>query len=140
MSKALAVDANKLIENLSKELKNHKEISPPQWASFAKTGAHKERPPMRDDWWYARAASVLRSISMRGPIGVSKLRTKYGGRKNKGHQPEKFYRGSGSITRKILQQLESAKLLKKAEKGAHKGRVVTAEGKKLLNRVADGAL
>ena len=46
-------------------------------------------------------------IYRHGPIGVSKLRTKYGGKKNRGHKPEHFYKGSGSVARKVLQQFET---------------------------------
>ena len=103
-------------------------INPPEWHIFVKTGAGKERPPVNNDWWYQRAASVLRRVYLTGPIGVSKLRTKYGSKKNRGHKPEKFYKGSGKIIRVILKQLEEAKLIVKAEKGMHKGRIITKQG------------
>ncbi len=130
------VDPNELIEKAAEELKKIKEIEPPVWASYVKTGRHKERPPMKQDWWYTRAAAVLRFIYRVGPIGVSKLRTKYGGKKRRGFKPPHFYRGSGNITRKILQQLEKAGLLKKTEKGTHKGRVTTPKGKSFLDKIA----
>ena len=117
---------------VGKKLKENKLVDPPEWTPFVKTGVHKERPPTEADWWYVRAGSVLRKISVIGPIGVNKLRRHYGGRKNRGHRPEHFYRGSGTITRKILQQLESAKLIAKADIAGHKGRVLTPQGEKLL--------
>ena len=107
---------NDLITELGSQLKEVKEITPPLWADFVKTGVHKERPPVQKDWWYTRTAAVLVTISKIGPIGVSKLTTKYGGRKNRGHKPEVFRKGSGSIIRNVLQQLESAGLIKKVEK------------------------
>ncbi|MBN2111795.1 40S ribosomal protein S19, partial [Candidatus Woesearchaeota archaeon] len=90
----------------------------------------------REDWWYVRAASILRKVSMLGPVGVSKLRTLYGGKKDRGMKPEKFMKGSGNIIRKALQQLEKAGLAKQAEKGTHKGRVITPKGKSLLDKAA----
>jgi len=128
------VEQNELIEKTAEELK--KLIDKPSWASFVKTGVHKQRPPVNDDWWYIRAASVLRKIYLLGPIGVSKLKAKYGGKKNRGVQPEKFFEGSGSIARKILQQLEAAKLIKQDVRGKHKGRVITPKGKSILYSVA----
>src|SRR3989338_1228886 len=101
-----------------------------------KTGMHKERPPVDEDWWYFRSASVLRNIYRFGPVGVSKLRTKYGGKKNRGVKKEHFYKGSGSILRKSLQQLEKAGFVKFAEKGVHKGRVITPKGKSFLDKIA----
>ena len=42
-----------------------------------------------------------------------------------------------SIIRKILQQLEAAKLVAKVETGVHRGRKVTKEGNTLLKKVAE---
>lgn len=131
------VSQNELIEKVAEELKKDSAIQPPAWASFAKTGVHKERVPARSDWWYVRAAAVLRSVYAAGPVGVSKLRTKYGGKKNRGHKTEHFYKGSGSIIRKALQQLESAGLVAKAA-AEKKGRVLTPKGHALLHRAALG--
>ncbi|MBW2985434.1 30S ribosomal protein S19e [Candidatus Woesearchaeota archaeon] len=134
------VNPNELIEKLAKELEGFNEIKAPEWAKFVKTGHSRERPPEDPNWWYFRFAAVLRSIYKLGPIGVSKLRTKYGGRKNRGVKPEHFYKGSGNILRKILQQGEEAGLLKQTEKGVHKGRILTPKGNSLLDRVALGIL
>ena len=130
------VDAQELIEKTAEELKKIPEIKAPSWAGFAKTGAHKERPPVDSDWWYIRTASVLRTVYRLGPVGVSKLRTKYGGKKNRGHKKEHFFEGSGNILRKSLQQLEKAGFVKFAEKGVHKGRVITPKGRSFLDRMA----
>ena len=107
----------------------------PDWAKFSKTGTHKERPPMDPEWWYKRAAAILRTVYIKGPIGVSKLRIKYGGKKDRGHKPEEFRKGSGKIIRLILQQLEKEELIKFAEKGVHKGRVITAKGQSFLDKL-----
>jgi small subunit ribosomal protein S19e len=130
------IDPNELIEELAKELAKVESIKAPEWASFVKTGVHKERPPAREDWWVVRVAAVLRKVRLKGPIGVSKLRTLYGGRKNRGHQPEIFKKGSGNILRKVLQQLEKAELVKQGAKGVHKGRIITPKGIKIMDGVA----
>ena len=130
------VDINELLDKAAEELKKIEGIKPPEWADFVKTGAHKERPPIKDDWWYSRCAAVLRSVYVLGPIGTSKLRTKYGGKKRRGVRPPIFAKGSGSILRKALQQLEKAGLVKQDERKGHKGRVVTPEGKSLLDKTA----
>jgi len=136
MSKVLSAEPNEYIDKVAKELENIKEIKAPDWAHFVKTGVHKQRPPVRNDWWNVRAASILRKIYKMGPIGTSKLKTIYGGRKQRGYRPEHHADGSGSIIRKILQQLEAAKLVAKVETGVHKGRKVTKEGNALLKRLA----
>lgn len=133
---SLSVDANQLIELVAKELHSIPQIKPPEWAPFVKTGRHKERPPSRNDWWHVRAAAVLRTVARLGPVGTSKLRTKFGGKHSRGHKPERFARGSGSIIRKAMQQLEKAGLIKQAVKGVHKGRVITQKASAMLNAAA----
>jgi len=130
------VEAQKLVLALSKELKAAKLVDMPDWARFVKTGAHRERVPSNPDWWYIRAASILRTVAEKGPIGTSKLRARYGGRQNRGYAPDKFREASGKIIRTILQQLESSRLIKQDASGAHKGRMATGDGHKLLNAVA----
>ena len=104
---------NKLVE----EMKKMKEIQPPEWAPFVKTGSHKERPPVQPDWWYIRVAAVLKKVQKQGPVGANRLAKQYGGSKNRGHKPNKKVNGSRNIVRKSLQQLEKAGLVKQQEKG-----------------------
>ncbi|MBW2997158.1 30S ribosomal protein S19e [Candidatus Woesearchaeota archaeon] len=130
------VPVNDLIEEVANDLQKIKEIKAPEWAVFVKTGVHKERPPKRQDWWYVRCAAVLRSVRKLGPVGVQKLRTKYGGRKRRGHKKEHFYKGSGNVLRKALQQLEAAGLIKKEEKSIRKGRIITPKGVSIIDKAA----
>ncbi len=130
------VPADKLIFKAAKELEVNAEFNAPEWAKFVKTGVSKQRPPMRKDWWHTREAAVLRTVYLEGPIGTNALRTKYGGKKNMGYAPEETKKGSGSIARKMLQQLEKAGLVKKESKGVHKGRAITPAGKKFLDKIA----
>ena len=130
------VNPNSLINKAAEELKKVDSIKAPAWVSFAKTGVQKERPSTEKDFWYKRCASVLRKIYIYGPIGVSKLRVKYGGRKNRGTKPDAFRKAGGNIIRKVLQQLEKNELIRQAEVGVHKGRVITPKGKKFLDSTA----
>jgi small subunit ribosomal protein S19e len=123
---------DKLMKNLATALKD--KIKKPEWADFVKTGYGKERMPDDTDWWYFRAASILKSVYSNGPVGVSKLRTKYGNKHRRGHKPARFAKGGGKIIRTILQDLEKATLIEKTEKP--KGRVLSKEGQKLLNSVS----
>lgn len=127
---------NAFIEKTAEELSKSTNLEKPVWAQFVKTGRSKERPPAIENWWHCRAAAILRKIYMKGPIGVNKLRTLYGGRKNRGHKPEQYYKGAGKIIRVILQQLEKEGLIKHTVKGVHKGRVVTPKGKSFLDKLA----
>ena len=133
MVTAKDVPADALIARLAERLKGYSQIKPPEWAMFAKTGVSRERPPDNPDWWYVRAASILRKLYISGePIGVDTFRTIYGGRKRRGSAPAHFAKGSGSVVRKILQQLEQAGLVR----ATGKGRVLTPEGRSLIDRVA----
>ncbi|MEM2320932.1 MAG: 30S ribosomal protein S19e [Candidatus Bathyarchaeia archaeon] len=128
------VPASVLIERLARYLKDNVDaVEPPQWAAYVKTGAHTERAPQNPGWWYIRCASLLRKIYILGPIGVERLRAKYGGRKNRGAGPKHAAKGGGAIIRKALQQLEKAGLVQ-IIKG--KGRVVTPEGRRLLDSLS----
>lgn len=126
------VQANKFINKLKDELKKFEEIKQPQWSKFTKSGSHKERPPEQEDFWYIRAASILRRAYIERTVGVERLRSYYGGRKSMGSRPPHFRKSGGSVIRKILQQLEKAGLIEKAGKG----RKITDKGRKLLDRTA----
>lgn len=134
MTTVYDVPADILIERLARYLKeNVKEVRSPEWAAYVKTGSHVERAPHNPDWWYIRAASILRKLYIKGPIGISRLRKEYGGRKRRGAKPAHFRKAGGSIIRHILQQLEEAGL---AEREGNRGRVLTPKGRSLLDAMA----
>jgi len=133
MTTVYDVPADRFIRTLAEELKKRPEMKPPDWAAFAKTGVHKEMPPHDPEWWFVRAASILRRVYIEGPIGVQRMRTIYGGKKNRGSRPSQFRKGSGSILRKALQQLESAGLIQKEKTG----RKVSPGGMSYMDNLAD---
>ena len=69
---------------------------------------------------------------MDGPVGLSRLQTKYGGNKDRGTSPEKFRKGSGAIIRGALHQLEEAGYVEKVEGG----RTVTPKGRSFLDNTS----
>ncbi len=128
-------DTDELITKLSKKLKETENIDMPKWGLFAKTGSHKERLPENSDWWYVRSASIMRKMYINSsPVGVNRLRIVYGGKKDRGHKPSRFRKGSGSIIRKIFQQLEVAGFIKKAD-SEKKGRVITDKGRSFIDKI-----
>jgi small subunit ribosomal protein S19e len=135
MPSVYEIPASILIRRLAQDLKFRKEISPPDWAEFVKTGAHKERAPEDSEWWYVRCASVLRKVYIRGPVGTEKLRIEYGGRKRRGTKPNKFHRGSGAVVRTALQQLERAGFITKR---GSKGREMTDIGRSYMDKLSTG--
>ena len=128
------VPASVLIKKTARYLKdNVYEVVPPTWASFVKTGTHATRPPQDPDWWFTRCASLLRKIYMKGPVGIARLRLEYGGRIDRGTKPGHARKGGGAIVQKALHQLEAAGLV---ETLRNRGRVVTKEGRRLLDKLS----
>jgi small subunit ribosomal protein S19e len=128
-------DPQKYNKKLAKALQGLEEFKAPEWSLFVKTGSSKERPPFDYDFWYRRAASILRQMYRSGLIGVEKLRTRYGSRKNRGMAPDKFKKSGGKIIRVILQQAEKAGFVEKATDGKLKGRKLTAKGRAFLEGI-----
>ena len=132
MAKAYDVPAEDLIEKLTEQIKKEKKIQPPDWAVFVKTGVHAERIPQNKDWWYTRCASLIRKVYIHGPIGVSELRSEYGGRKQIGYNLSHHRDAGGAIIRKALQQLQQAGY----NVNKRKGRLISEEGMKKVDRIA----
>lgn len=132
MTTVYDVPADSLISEVAKELNENKKIEPPAWATFVKTGVHKERRPDNPDWWYVRCASILRRVYIDGPVGINSLKTYYGGKKDRGTNPEKFKPGSGAVIRGALHQLEDAGFVRKVGEG----RLVTPEGKSFMDKTS----
>lgn len=132
MAKAYDIPANHLIIRLAEQLKKDKKIEQPGWAAFVKTGAHVEKIPQNKDWWYIRCASLVRKVYMQGPVGVSDLKSVYGGRKRIGYYLDHHKDAGGAIIRRALQQLESSGYVVKKSKG----RIISNEGMKKVDRLA----
>lgn len=133
MTTVYDVPAPKLIDEAARRLQEVKEITAPDWALFAKTGIHTEKPPVQDDWWHTRVAAVLRKVYTEGPIGTETLRAHFGGYRDRGNRPNRAVKGSGSIAREALQQLEAAGLVQTVQA---QGRIVTAKGRGLMDNAA----
>lgn len=130
MTTVFDVPADVLINHAAEELEKNDKINPPEWSNFVKTGVHKERKPENTSWWYVRCASILRRVYIDGPVGVISLKTFYGGKKDRGVTPEVFKKGSGSIVRGALHQLEDAGYVEKIEGG----RIITPQGRSFLDK------
>ena len=134
------VPADVIISLISQDLKS--KLQMPEWAKFVKTGPSRQRPPVDAEWWWIRAASIIRRISLDGPVGTNRLRTYYGSRKDRGVRTEKTYRAGGKIIRVILQELEKQELIKSTPRGkvlAPKGQSFMAKMSKKASEAGDGA-
>jgi len=130
------VPTEELVDAVAERLRD--EIDEPDWVGFAKTGTGAEFPPEQEDFFHRRAASVLRTVAVDGPVGVERLATRYGDKKGGSTRyrvaPEHRVDGSRKLIRTILQELGDADLVERPPNG--EGRVVTAEGRSLLDSVA----
>ncbi|MFW5846752.1 MAG: 40S ribosomal protein S19 [Nanoarchaeota archaeon] len=132
--------AQEFNEKLAEALKQIPEFKQPEWSRLVKSSSAKERYPEDPDFWYKRAASILREIYKREIVGVNRLKTKYGSKKNRGFKPERFRKAGGKIIRTILQQSDSAGFTEvtkgiKGVRSKRPGRQLTSKGKEFLENI-----
>jgi small subunit ribosomal protein S19e len=72
-----------------------------------KTSHGNELSPLDADWFYYKAAAIVRQIyvSKSRNVGVGTLKTFFGRKKRNGVRPPKFIRSAGKIVRVIVRQL-----------------------------------
>lgn len=128
------VPAEKVIEAAAVKLKDFPQIAPPEWAGFVKSGVHREKPPVRKDWWHVRSAALLRKVYLLGPIGTERLAAEFGGNRDGGSSPKHPKKASRNVVRKSLQQLKAAGLV--ADEPKNRGKIITAKGQSFLDNTA----
>ena len=111
MTTAHDVPADLLIAELASRIAEMSDITAPDWADYAKTGTHRERPPVQSDWWQVRSAAILRKVCMLGPIGVNHMSQLFGGPKDRGVKQNRAVAGSRNVARTIMQQLTACGLI-----------------------------
>ncbi len=132
MVSAHDVPSGKLISALAVQVKGLPGMEQPDWSRWVKTGSHAERSPTNSEWWFTRAASLLRKLYLHGPVGMTDLTRAYGGTKALHYYPKHHRDAGGSSIRKILKQLEQAELVAKSPKG----RVLTPKGRAMLDKAS----
>jgi len=124
---------------LAEALKKVPEIKIPEWSEFVKSAPGKERPIEDPDFWYKRTASIMKQFYKMKIVGVGRLKTKYGSKKNRGYKPERFKKAGGKIIRTILQQLDKIGFteMTKPPKGikGKSGRQLTQKGKTFMEEI-----
>lgn len=134
MASILEINPHEYNQKLAEALKKIPEFEAPEWVFYVKSGTSKERPIDDPEFWHKRAASVLKQIYKKEIVGVNRLRTKYGSKKNRGMKPERFRKASGKIIRVILQQADKAGLTETV-KNPRPGRKLTQKGKEFLEEI-----
>ncbi|MEE6516103.1 hypothetical protein FKM82_025354 [Ascaphus truei] len=131
------VNQQEFVRALSAFLKKSGKLKVPDWVDTVKLAKHKELAPYDENWFYTRAASTVRHLYLRGGAGVGSMTKIYGGRQRNGVMPSHFSRGSKSVARRVLQALESLKMVEKDPNG---GRRLTPQGQRDLDRIAGQVL
>ena len=131
MANVYDVDASELVKMAAEKLKS--KVKKPDYVNYVKSGAAKERMPEDPDFWYIRTASILRQVYVNGPVGVSRLRTRYGSRKDHVIHKHHHMPASGSIISDAFKELEGLDYVKKTGKG----RVITPKGKSFLDKLSN---
>ena len=73
------ISAPKFISAYAEVLKNNDKFVVPKWADLVKTGVNKELAPYDPDWYYIRAAAIVRKVYLRQGTGVGALKKRFGG-------------------------------------------------------------
>jgi small subunit ribosomal protein S19e len=134
------INAQEYNLKLAEALKKIPEFKKPEWVEYVKSSPSKERPIDDPNFWHKRAASILRQIYRNKTLGVNRMRTKYGSKKNRGFKPERFRKSGGKIIRTILQQSDKAGFTEivKPIRGVREkkpGRKLTEKGKKFMEEI-----
>ncbi|MDE1856309.1 MAG: 40S ribosomal protein S19 [Candidatus Micrarchaeota archaeon] len=132
MANVYDVDGSALVKKAS-ELLVQKGVAKPTYVDFVKTGASRERVPDDPNFYYERCASLLRQVYLNGPIGVSKMRARYGKRKMHTIHRHHHQRAGGSVIKDAFDALEKLNYVKKTPKG----RIITPEGRSFLDKASN---
>ena len=133
------IPADLMISSLSAKLEVDGIVNQPEWSTFVKTGIHRERIPVQENWWAIRSAAVLRKVAIKGPIGVNRLAHEFGGPRDRGVKPNAAASGSRKIIRTILQQLEAEGLVESRKSpggNVNLGKVISSKGQSYVNAIA----
>merc|ERR1712139_198300 len=105
------VPANEFIAAYAEFLKKSNKLNVPSWVDLVKTGHYHELAPYDEDWFYTRAASIIRKLYIKPFVGVGRLANKYGGKERNGSARKHHGKDSRGVIRACMQALEGAKLL-----------------------------
>merc|ERR1712072_1612771 len=126
------VDPQTFVVAFAAHLKKSK-LKVPEFVTIVKTSKAHELGPTDPDWYYVRAASVVRHVYLRPNVGVGAVRKIYGGTKRNGTRPNHFCLSSSNVARKVMQSLEGINLVTKDVNG---GRTIAPTGRRDMDRIA----
>ncbi|ESU36657.1 SSU ribosomal protein S19E, partial [Giardia duodenalis] len=136
MSSVTRVPADVFINSFAAHLKNRGIIKCPAFTDYVKTGVSRQYAPRDADWFYIKAASVIRHFYISGShsIGVAGLARKYSSLQKGKTTPHHTKRASCKVIRSIVSQFLGQKLLIAGERGRH----ISPNGRKMVEDFAEG--
>nr|7QCA_ST0 Chain ST0, 40S Ribosomal protein S19 [Spraguea lophii 42_110]7QJH_RT0 Chain RT0, 40S Ribosomal protein S19 [Spraguea lophii 42_110]7QJH_ST0 Chain ST0, 40S Ribosomal protein S19 [Spraguea lophii 42_110]8BR3_ST0 Chain ST0, 40S Ribosomal protein S19 [Spraguea lophii 42_110]8P5D_ST0 Chain ST0, 40S Ribosomal protein S19 [Spraguea lophii 42_110]8P60_RT0 Chain RT0, 40S Ribosomal protein S19 [Spraguea lophii 42_110]8P60_ST0 Chain ST0, 40S Ribosomal protein S19 [Spraguea lophii 42_110] len=110
------------IPALSEYLRTNKTVVPIKNFDIIKTSRGKETSPLDINWYYTRAASIIRKLLIskaknEKPLSIVRFSSEYGCAKDRGNRPNKHVRASKGIIIKILNDLQEKGWVEKKENG-----------------------
>lgn len=135
MANILEVESGELIKRTAEKLKEQGVVKP-SYVDYVKTGPGRDRMPDGGLFWYVRCASILRQTYVNGPIGISKLRTRYGNRQRHNVHKAHHAKAGGSMIKDAFDTLEKLGYVQKTKEG----REITAKGRSFLDKTANELL
>merc|ERR1712017_33910 len=78
------VPANDFIAAYADFLKRTNKIELPKWVDIVKTGHYHELSPYDEDWFYTRAAAIVRKLYIRPRLGAARMAKLFGGKERNG--------------------------------------------------------
>ncbi|XP_027697363.1 40S ribosomal protein S19-like [Vombatus ursinus] len=134
MPRVMVKDVNQqeFIQALAAFLKKSGKLKVPEWVDTATLAKHKKPAPYNENWFYTWAASTAYHLYLRGGAGLGSMTKIYGGHQCNGVTPSHFSRGSKSVARRVLQALDSLKMVEKDQDGGQK---LTPQGQRDLDRI-----
>merc|ERR1711970_1052377 len=129
------VPADAFIKAAAEFLKRQPKFDVPKYHDIVKTAVLKELAPYDEDWFFVRAASILRKVYLRKGTGVGALKKWYGGSNgtHRGTRKAHFSTASGAIIRKACFELEKLEMMEHCEDG---GREISSKGRAEMDRIA----
>jgi small subunit ribosomal protein S19e len=127
------VSANKWVRTMAAHLKQSGKLFVPNCTELTKNSHGNERAPQNPDWYYYRAAAVLRRIYLRPGTGYGGLGKAFAVLKNNGSRPEKTIKAARGMLHWVCRSLEGLKLV---QKGKQSGRVLTRDGRRKCDAIA----
>ncbi|TNJ26500.1 Ribosomal protein S19e [Giardia muris] len=139
VTSVMRVPADRFIAAFAAHLKNEGTIKVPNFANFVKTGCSRKNAPACADWFYIKAASVMRHFYVSGttPLGVSTLAGKYSHPASGRSTPHHTRDASRKVIRSIVQQFAGQNLLLTRDGEA---RHISPNGRKMVEEFANSLL